>query len=122
MIVEITSIKRLRNIITKDVSTIPIWIEPTSSRHQHIFKAIQNIFILLSKLTDEKILSDLKISRIMVAIDQQLDMIIDLGDDLINVMTQNHLLSRIEFYLRFCVDTELFECAANFKTFIEMYG
>ncbi len=112
----------LRKQIEKDLSVLPDCIDNKQLLHKMVFKAYQQMFILLSRLTDKSFLSDRTIRVISDSVQFNLDVIDSSIEFDITVQLHSIFTDRIEVYKRYCIHNELYECAQNFEKFEKYYS
>lgn len=115
-------IKELKSIISIKLSSIPPFIDTTSSLHHLVWhNGILNINSELLKLITSRILSEKIVFRIYTYISDMFDNISEL------ISNEMHLriiayYSKMFIYLEnICIREENYEAAANIKRFCDIY-
>lgn len=111
----------LRKIIIRDMTHIPEYIDTKNTQHKAAFKAYQELFVVISMLTTEEILSGKKIKYYILKTEEFLNDMLDSVGHNCSYMLLHSFIERTEQYTDYCVLFELYEAAENFKRFKEMY-
>ena len=108
---------RVYQLLEKDISVIPEFINTKSYVHRTIYIEMQEVFSSLSRLSENKIKSKNTIMAIRNIVDMHIDTILTLGDTTIGGQACDYILKKIEGYSKVAVNLELYETAHNIQTF-----
>src|ERR1035437_3412697 len=109
-----TNIEKLRRLITKDIETIPYFIDTKNIRGKHIWESLQLLLRIMSKLTNEKVLTDKKINDyIQMTADTSLVLVEAIDNDLLEIEISQYIMDRLDFYQEMSIELELFEVTQN---------
>ncbi|RYY51469.1 MAG: hypothetical protein EOO06_00255 [Chitinophagaceae bacterium] len=118
-------IEQLRNLVSKDASCVPEFIDNTISSDILIWFEMKVIFSAVKGLITDRFLPDISISNIKFKFDQSMAEIFAIDEcseqSAIEGYVAIYIHQRIEQYIELALDLECYEVAANFKKFIEKY-
>jgi hypothetical protein len=113
------NIEILRKEIVKDITEIPPFLD---GNHLDIWVEVQIILRLISKLTNEKVLTQTKIRIISEQVNSRVDLLLEISRDInIDIHISNYIDKCIKKYLNFAINNELYEICQNIKNFKKLY-
>ena len=117
-------IDELRNIIKSEAGRIPDFVNVAETHSKMISLNLKEIYVLISKLTNENILSTNSINVILNRVDDVIDEILDLVhyEPDIQITLSNLIIDCIERYKVIAIELELYEVAENLTAFEERYN
>lgn len=122
MVKEIISIEHLRQMMARDVTRIPDFIDTSIFTHRLIWGHMRNYIINLSKLTNPKLLSKQKIQSVIIENDIETDELVSLCSvDLMNLIIL-WAWEKTSNYFNYAEQQELFEICSNFKKYQDLNG
>lgn len=116
-------ITQLRNLIIKDYSTIPDFIDTKAKKSNIIWCEIQNCFQHISRLTTTNILPNDIIEVVKSEIDNSMLIInTENPQTFQNLLIADYIETKVKEYLEFAIEEELFEVANNIQNFMNLYN
>ena len=118
----IKPIDKLRQVMIKDIKSIPYFIETTLSSHADIWASLQLIIRIISKMTTESILTDRRVGVYHDQVQECIEYILDIADsDLLEMEISLFLDKRLETYESKALELELYEVCSNLQKFRKLY-
>lgn len=115
-------IEQVRNLITKDLGQLPYFINTSSELSKNTWSYLKFILRIISKLTNDRVLSDTKVSEYNSDVQEAITLMIDgLSDDSYIVDISVYLSACMECYENKALELELYEVCENFKKFKILY-
>jgi hypothetical protein len=112
----------LRKLFERDIITIPDYLDTKEYLNKMTFDQYQTIIQLLSKLTSNTFLSDRAITAIVTSVDFQLEVVSHYEKYDIQLLFLSDIAHKIEKYLQFALEYELYEIASNITKFVKKFN
>lgn len=113
---------RLRRLLEKDIVKIPDYLDTKEYINKITFDQYQTVIQLISKLTTNSFMSDRAIEAISNSIDFQLEVVSQYEKYEVQLLFLQDIANKIEKYLQFALDNELYEIAGNITKFIKKFN
>ena len=114
----IKSLNKLRKEMVSDVSTIPDFIDTYSEVGRDQWELIKYIIRVISKLTENRILSTYSIQQRSNEANEVVEHLLDITtDNYIFLLIFEMILDCLEKYTMRCLELELYEVAENIRKF-----
>jgi hypothetical protein len=116
-------LNKIRNFYAADIIKIPYFIDTKSPSHRNIWRDLQSITRILSKLIDKHILTDKQILEHKENVDYFMFHIFESEGitDVLEVELSWYIISLIETYELKALDLELYEVCENLKRYKKIY-
>lgn len=110
-------IYELRREIEKDMINIPYFINIKSYTDKKVYEILLEMYVIISKLTQNKILTTIRMDLIFNEFSIEVDKLVNIAANETIYLLHNQLKNDINKYISICEEFELYEIAANFKNF-----
>lgn len=114
----------IRNMIERDRTNIPYFINGTNAKHKEIWRQIDFVLRTIARLTTETIMeksSPGKIELMVQMVDNSIVMMVDLSKGDIDIELSNYILECLESYINKSIEFECFEVTENLTQFKKLY-
>lgn len=112
-----------RNLFIKDISMIPYFIDTKLPAHRQIWANLQSIIKVLSRLSNETILTEKQIKNYANQTEELINYILDDSGtyDILEIELSWYILQLLEQYEEKALELELYEQCENIKRYKKIY-
>lgn len=111
--------KQLREIIDKDIISVPPYIEIRSQMDYTIHEMVVETLYLIHKLNSNKFLTDKDIDGIIRTFDLNLDLVMEMSNEKLVLDIVGDVIIKIDKYSAWSLANENYEFISNAIKFIE---
>jgi len=120
--IEMKAVEELRSHFYDDLKNIPYFIDTRSNRHKNIWSILQIVIRIISRLSNEQILTDKKIQTYIDQTNECVVLILNSIDDPeLEIEISHYILTLLEKYEQMALDMELYEVCSNISRYKKLY-
>jgi hypothetical protein len=118
------AIDQLRKLFLNDLRKIPYFINTKSAKHKAIFDYLQIIIRVLSRLSNESVLSQRTIKEYNDQTEECIRQMLELAkdDEILELELSWYILDLLDKYEQRALELELYEVCENIKRYKTIYN